>query len=508
MDRKMIPLRAEAVHGTIDWRAWALAVVFAIASFAINAQGNHFPSTYHPDEPSKARQVINGEFNFHHPMLLLTTTRLIVAVTGTPMEQDPVTFAGRTASAIFTAIAVACLVLLASLLAGPLAGGISGLFLVTNHQLLELAHYFKEDPAVLMGISAFFLALCIYDRAPGIGRAVLLGGTVGLAVSGKYVGGVVLPIGVALILVRGRGKTGELIALLLAAIATFALVNAPLFFNPAGFAAGFEREVGFAVSGHKGITRSVPHGVYGAVFREATNFMVWILLGIYAIGLILRRRTAPLSEWMTALFPLAFAIMLSFSPKTHHRYFLPATGLILTIAAIGAVTPAILRWKNRGLQVPAWTTATILALVTTGVQAPRFLEYFNGFREDTRTTMAKFVREYVPSGAVIVQDKRFDLDALGLPYEFRGKLFAADEGTLDELRAQGVEYFGVAEGDFGRFFREKFKPTEDGAEDFYRRKAFYEQLFDEGELLFECKGGTLLYLQPEIRLYHLPPPGE
>ena len=56
----------------LTWPAFALAAFFAIASLFLTTQANRFPSTYHPDEPSKARQVLQGEYNFHHPMLLLT----------------------------------------------------------------------------------------------------------------------------------------------------------------------------------------------------------------------------------------------------------------------------------------------------------------------------------------------------------------------------------------------------------------------------------------------------
>lgn len=494
----------------LDLRAWLLALSFASVSFVIATRNNDFPSSYHPDEPSKARQVIEGDFNFHHPMLLLSTTRMIVAISGVPHEEQAVTVAGRTASAAFTATAVACLVLLACLHAGHLCGAAAGAFLATNHQLFELAHYFKEDPAVLLGVSATFLALALYDRHSTFSRAAWLGVATGVAVSGKYLGAVVIPLGVAIILLRAdRSRILKFALFLLCAAAVFLAVNFPAFGNANGFAAGFEREIGFAVSGHKGITRDVPHGVYGAVFRTATNPVVWILLGIYAGGLILRAKSARPSEWMLALFPVAFAILLSFSPKTHHRYFLPATGLLLTLAAIGVVTPALVRWRDRSLSIPvARGVSALLVAATLAVQMPKFLAYFDGFKNDGRAAMAAYLREHVQPGAIIVQDKRADLDSQELPFEFRGKLFAADVGTIAELRANGVAYVAVAEGDYGRFFRNDFKSTEDGAEDYARRRAFYEQLFAEGQLVFTCESGTLQYLQPSLKLYHLPARGD
>jgi len=502
-----LPLTTSLPPGGIDWRSLAIAFAFAALALFLNTHSNQFPSAYHPDEPSKARQVIEGEFNFHHPMLMLTTTRLLLVGAGDPTDVEQVTIAGRWASALFTSAAIFCLTLLAALLGGSLAAGIAGALLATNHQLFELAHYFKEDPALLFGLSAFFLCLVLFDRRPGLGMAALLGASVGLALSGKYVGGVAAPIALGFLLAR-RERPGLTIPLCLATAATvFAVINLPAFLHFGGFAEGFGRELDFAVRGHKGITRSVPHGVYGAVFRESTNPVIWVLLGFYAMGLWLRFRTVKASEWIVALFPLAFALMLSFSPKTHHRYFLPATGILLTLAALGTVTFARARWKGHPLlpRVPRTAVALLLLGIALAVQLPTTWAYFSGFGHDGRSALAAWLVEHVPAGRTIVIDKRVNLRALNLPYEFEGKLFAADVGTIDELRQRGVEYVGVAEGDYGRFFREKLRPTDDGAEEFNRRRSFYEQLFEEGELVFECEPGTLQYLQPHLKLYRLPP---
>lgn len=495
------PIMRPAVFSALSASRWlvpAMAAVFAVLTFWLCVQANTFPSAYHPDEPSKARQVIAGEYNFHHPMLLLSTTRAVMAIAGVPPEVEPVTVVGRGVSAAFTAGAVFFLTLLAARLGGIAAGFIAGALLATNHQLFELAHYFKEDPAVLFGLSATFLSLVRFDDAPTRIRAIALGAAFGLAVSGKYLGAVALPL-VAWVLVAQR-KTLPLRGSLPLAFGAFvlvvALVNLPAFLQPGGFVAGLTREVGFAVGGHKGITRDVPHGVYGAVFRESTNWVVWILLVAYAATLIVRRREISRSEWLLAAFPLAYAVLLSFFPKTHHRYFLPATGLLLALAAVGAA-----RLPRLGLGRWAPMVALLVALA---VQAPRFHAYFSGFANDTRSVLARWLRDHVPPGTVIVQDKRVGLQALGVPYELKGKLFAADVGTIEELRARGIRYVAVSPGDYGRFFLDNHKATAAGSADFQRRRAFYEALFAQGEPVFRLEAGTLQYLQPSITLYRLP----
>lgn len=490
-----------------SWTAPVVAALFALLTLWLCVQANTFPSAYHPDEPSKARQVIAGEYNFHHPMLMLTATRTLIAVAGVPLEVEPVTITGRWVSALFTAGAAFFLALLAAQFGGLWAALAAGALLSTNHQLFELAHYFKEDPAVLFGLSACFLALVRFDAAPSRARALLLGAAFGLAVSGKYLGAVALPL-VAFVLVAGRSAV-PLHRSLPLALAAFAVVvvaaNLPAFLQPGGFAAGLTREVGFAVGGHKGITRDVPHGVYGAVFRESTNVVIWILLVVYAVSLVARGRAVSRGEWLIAAFPLAYALLLSFFPKTHHRYFLPATGVLLALAGVGVAMLPRFRWDGRRVlgPLPVGVAVALALAVALAVQAPRFRNYYAGFHNDARSALAEWLRLNVPAGTVVVLDKRVGLRALGVPYDLRGKLFAADVGTIDELRAQGIRYVAVSEGDYGRFFLDNHKATAGGAEDFARRRAFYERLFREADRVFELPAGTLQYLQPSIRLYRL-----
>ncbi|MGC1480605.1 MAG: glycosyltransferase family 39 protein [Chthoniobacterales bacterium] len=446
-----------------------LGVIFAALALWSYTFANTFPAAYHPDEPSKARQVIAGEYNFHHPMLMLSAARIAVAVTGAGDDLQRVTQAGRWVSASFTAAAVFCLVVMTAHVYGFLAGFFAGAFLVTNHHLFELAHYFKEDPALLLGVSAFFLALALFDERPTPLRATFLGIGVGLAISGKYVGVLVTPVALAaIVLHRRRLRPFLALAIVLgAALVTFALANLPIVLNPAGFAGGFERELDFAVHGHKGITRAIPHGVYGAVFRESTNPIIWILLIIFALALLARWRTARPFEWMLAIFPLAFAVILSFSPKTHHRYFLPATGLLLSMAGV-AVWILIhygIRHQPRRVQIATTLVLTTLLVVAAAIQIPHTRDYFDGFSNDGRSQLAAYIRANIPPDSIIIADKRTSLRELDLPNPIEGKLFAADVGTLAELRARGITTIAVAEGDYGRFFRGRLKPTQKGADE-------------------------------------------
>ncbi len=494
----------------LSWLDWLLAGLFLLAGLGIFTRHADFPSFYHPDEPSKARQVIEHEYNFNHPMLLLQTTRLLSAFSTKAPTQQTITQTGRVASALFAAAAVSCLVLLAAHLRGSIAAALTGLLLLANHQLYELAHYMKEDPSLAFGIALFFLCFTRCWLAPTRTRFILLGFSCAMAVSGKYVGVVILPL--AVWAVWAAPKNNRLVLGLLVGLAfvvTFALVNYPMLIAAKEFFTNVGREMDYAVNGHKGITRSVPHGVYGAVLRQSTNPGIWILLGVYYLGLVVRRHRVHPAEWALAVFPIVYVLLLSFSPKTHHRYFLPDTLLFCTVAILGLCS----------MRLPARTTTIVLqALLFLGAWIPsvvRATAYDTAFQNDSRAALVEYVRANIPTDAVIVQDKRVNLpnrrdprhadSPYFLEQPLLGKLFAADVGTIDELRAQGIRYVAVSDGDYGRFFLKTHEAKESEKAEYDRRRAFYTKLFAEGNVLWESPAGLQQYLQPSLKLYYLPP---
>src|SRR5215216_7097634 len=111
--------------------AWML-VLFAVSYFP-NQRNNGFPFYYHPDEPGKVEQLRDRKWNFHHPMLLLSTTMLFARHPAAGQEQQVVE-TGRRVSAGFTALAVVALSLTALLWRGWPAAFVAGAALATHHQ--------------------------------------------------------------------------------------------------------------------------------------------------------------------------------------------------------------------------------------------------------------------------------------------------------------------------------------------------------------------------------------
>jgi hypothetical protein len=506
--------------------AWALAL-FA-ACLALHTRNNDFPYFYHPDEPGKVEQVLTAHWNFHHPMLLLATTRLAVKAGAVPANEQAVVEAGRWISACFTALAVVALSLLAYAWRGWAAAFAAGAALVTHHQLFELAHYLKEDTALLAGFALTFLMLLACWWRPSNLRVTLLGAACGLAVSGKYLGVLSLALAVPIVW-RNPERRGARLGIFTAALAlTFFVVNLPLFLHLATFRESFGREVEFVVKGQRGLTRSVPHTQYWNVFIDNTTPAIWILLLCFLRARWHERRRLSLPEWIIIVFPFAYALALSFSPKTNDRYFLPATALFTLQAALGTVDLvhafAFRHTRRRWLIV-----AIGVLLLFQIVSPPRpahwnaLAEYWRAFRVDDNADLLEWMRTNLPPDAVIARDNRIQIPdperkkhaARGIVVPQRvifrdasGKAvrFAADVGTVDSLGEQGITHVIVSESDYGRFFLEGLRPQAGERADFDRRKAFYEQLLREGELIFERERSPVIYLHPGIRVYRLRPP--
>jgi hypothetical protein len=500
-----------ATRLSICWLAlWSLALFSA--TLWLNTRFNQFPYFYHPDEPVKVEQIRTGNWNYHHPMLLLTATEMVVKICDVPAREQSIVEAGRWVSAAFAGVAIVLFSLLALAWRGWPAAIATGLALLLHHQFFELAHYLKEDTALVFGVALTFLVAFRFAQRPVVWSASLLGLASACAISGKYLGVVVLAVALPLLWCTPReGRATRIFAFLAALVGTLLIINLPLILHPSAFARSFDREMELVVRGQQGATHRVPHALYLNIFRDNTTPVMWVLLIVFLAERWRERRDLSLVEWLLIAFPFAFTLILSFSPKSNDRYYLPASGIFTLFAAIGALDAAQLlkqwiplRWGKLGL---------IVLLV--GAQLPTWYRYETAFLEDDNREMLDWVRVNLPANAFIAKDSRVLLpdpdnkrDATRfapMPQKIIASKFAADIGTINELRRLGVTHVAISESDYGRFFLDglKIKPSE--ATEFERRKAFYTELLRDGLLVFIRERETVLYLHPGIRIYQMPP---
>jgi hypothetical protein len=503
-----------------------MAVALFALTLVLHTRHNNFPFTYHPDEGGKVTQVLVGSRNYHHPLLMLQTATYASRLALLPKQPQVIVQTGRWVSAGFAAGSVVALALLAWWNYGLIIGWGAGLAIALQEDLFEMSHYMKEDPALLFGLALALFAAHVWWRRPGKRSLRFLAIACALAAAGKYLGIVTLFFALPIVIWHKAADAflpskARLKSFAIVFAVTFLICNFPMFgwqiSNPFR---SIGNEMEGVTSGHRGMTRKVPHAEYVNALKSKVPPVLAVLAAIYALALLARARRRTPAEWITLLFPLAYLAMISCSPKTAERYLLPVSAMVPLLAALGAgeIGRAIGSPKLPVRNVIGGVVAAALLGWMTYAEWPSFHRSWNGFQHDDPTDVANWIKANVPLTAIIAEDHRVNLSATksdGLssaarvPQKVMDKSFAADlADSLDDLRAKGVEYVAVCRQNYGRYFNDETKPQAGIKTGYDKRRDFYTRVFTEGELLKEWPKGPILYLQPGIRLYKIGPAPE
>jgi hypothetical protein len=490
-----------------------MALALLAACLLLYTRHNQFPFFYHPDEPDKVEQVMTGKWNFHHPLLMLATSRVASHILRVPQEDQALVVLGRWASATFAALGVASFALL-----GFRRRGWPGFFAIAltiglGHQVFELGHYFKEDTALLMALGFTFLAIDLFWLRQDIPSLGLLGVACGLSLSAKYLGVVmVLPALLAICLApNSRQRRGLSLLLFLGAfLLTAAIANFPLLADFQTFRNSFHREVALVrePSGRAAILE------YLKIFVSNTNVAIWVFLGIHLARQWKKRREIGIPEWIELVFPFAFMAILSCSQKTNDRYFLPCTVLFTYLAGLGICVGCV--WlKARFPSWVAFSAGLAIACLFQVVQIPvinshSLGEYYRAFEHDDRAELIDWIRSNLPTNAVIAQDARAALPtptrtarlavrAL-LPQKVKDPKLLANLGPYESLASQGITHVVASESDYGRFYRKAWSAKNSGEAE---KRKFYDELFAKAKPLWERPRATVIYLHPGLQLFEV-----
>jgi len=491
------------------WPLIGIAFLCVMALWLFTRE-NAFPYFYHPDEPDKVDQVITEDWNFHHPLLMLGTAELVKKALHLPDQEQRIVIMGRWVSASFEVGAVLAFALLGWAVRGP-AGSMVGALLATQHQVFELAHYLKEDTALLFAIGVAFLAIHFYWRRRDGLAAALAGGACGLCLSAKYLGAVMLVPALVIFIAsqRRHGRRAAHCLLLVGGYVFVAVaVNWPMLLRFASFRHSLARETALVADPNTGFSGQVPIFEYVRMFVVNTNPVVWVLLIAEIVAHWLARRERDAFDWLMLAFPFAFTLLLSCSTKTNDRYFLPVTAGCYYLAALGALDlPRLL--GLRGTRQVAVATAMLAGIFVWNLADT--WTYLNAFAHDDRAMLLDAIRAQVPADATIAAEEQAELPNPDRPKRLviqpllaqkvmRVQLAAELGDTPGALAAKGIDYIVISESDYGRFFRKAaahLKP------DMMRKKEFYETLFSEAAPMTSFPRGTVLYLHPGLRLYAL-----
>jgi hypothetical protein len=508
-----------------------MALVFLGALFFFT-RANTFPFYGHADEPGKAEQVLYGKRNFNHPVLMLNSAALVNAVVGQKDDFNRATLIGRWAVAAYAAGAVALLSLLVARLMGdlsvPMRGLVfatSGLVIASTPQLVEFAHYFKEDPVLCFGLAAFLVAAEAFGRRPSRGTLLALVLAMSLAASGKYLGALVLPLGLWLIWRRASPSWWSYrVPVLVAAGAVFLLgfflINYQGIRGIESLADSIVEETQKSLDRPDGIDRPIPNSMGWTMLVETTTRPIWLFL-IAGLGSLLLawRRLRPVEVFLV-LIPLVFAVIICFTDKMAERYFLPVSTLVSCIAAIGLIRLA--QWgahrQPRGRVFVAGALALIGAGLVIQSRAATIQNFWQQHEGDPRRDMVIFIRDHLPDDAKILSDKRARLPnaeqpennvyRIDFPQEVvlaEHSQFAADYAPFEELKARGITHVALCEPDWGRFFiNDGQQPISSTDPKVLSRIAFYSQVLKQGRLVWESPAREINIVWPGLRLYELP----
>jgi hypothetical protein len=481
---------AQSSRDKPNWTIWIAVLCFV---FALFFYGRHldFSGYAHPDEPNKINQIIRNEYNFHHPMMMIRSIHLTTNWLAKSSDFEFVKVAGRWGGVICASISVALFVLINGRLYGRFIAVATAIFVLSNPHLFDLAHYFKEDPWLLFGISFTLLAMLVHSESRGTLSAGLLGFSASLAISAKYSAVLVLPFVFYILFSSSIHKKRDFWACFLCLILGVVAINFPALEALTKVSSSFGHEIASLSGESKIASRRVPHGVYSNVYWQSSTPVLIFLLAVYGITLCRKGWKITPFEWVILLFPLVYIAVLSFLPKTHHRYFLPVAVMLASLSAAGL--QGILRLKHG-----RWI-ASGLILLSVAWQCPRLLLADRGFSQDFKTEALLFLETKLPVTAIVLEDKNVNLPAS--PRLLKRRLAPSD--TLEGLRADGITHVIVSSRQYGGLFLESSRPKKGGEENFLKMRALYEHLFDEGQLLKEWETGGNIYLAPPLRIYSI-----
>ncbi len=438
----------------------------------LNTQHNTFPYYCHADEPWKVEQLLTRDFNFNHPHLLLLTTDLVRRARGENDGYQRVVMSGRWVSATFAAASVTLLALLGWRAFGLLGAWCVGLLVAVCPIVGLTAHFLKEDTALLMGLSAFLLALDLWLENPTSRRLILMGLTCGLAASAKYVGVLCVLPAITLVLanpVRMHGMPWHkrLALLLLPATLVFVVINFPILGQLDSFIGGMNRGTSLVAHGRRSV--DLPNF---RVIEKIGSFSrpVMLLAGVGVLTLIAGFRRTCMAGWALLGTGMLFTGMLLMTPLgVPSRYLLVPAVCLHALAGLGIAMLVELVGRNRGIRVRRRTllAGTVAAVGLLWVAAPvyRSMAIDAFYQADARAELIRWVNATLGHDTKVAAsgwtrlpgvngcepaDAAIRFERVPMTIE---RIEEIDPGTLDELRRKGITHVILRELEWSQYLK-------------------------------------------------------
>lgn len=476
------------------------SIIFLIVcvSLLINAWNQDFSYEFHRDEIKKIQFVQQNQQDFFHPLLMIQTAKIVNYFLGYSTPEQ-IVLIGRTISAICGALLCLIIFMIARKSLKFSSAALLALATAFSPILTVHAHYFKEDLIFALCILLALYFLLNFFEENGKRKWGVLGLSLGLAFSAKYLGLILLPIAIlAPLCIVGLEKKNAYINLGKAfgvSILCFSIINYPLFFSLPTFLSGLGHEIHHAMSGH-GFSAYQHHSPIAITAKDyflSFHFIYSLVPGMtlvlaamgssYLMYLLIFWKKTHWQDRILALFTVTFYLTTELSPmKTFPdfmRYMIPIIPLLLYFAVKCAVSLNQTRFKVLKFALP-------LFVIGLGYSAWDSLNLVYFLKHDTRDEVVQWIA---------LDHKRVRGELHSIPKSDVRTLSSLD---VNQEASKGIEYLIASNFMYDRvYLANRLKNCPESVREAY---VVYENLFQLPFIEFKPEYRSFACSNPTIRV--------
>jgi hypothetical protein len=337
-------------------------------------------------------------------------------------------------------------------------------------------------------------------------RVIVLGLVGGVALSTKWVGGLVTVGGLLLVLRLGMSDEGKswrragaaVAAYLAAAMGVFILINLPLVWGLGQFAAGVRYEVSHVTEGHHGLVSPSPVLFYLRALVVEVGPALLGLAVLRVVWLILDKRRRTPGWWLAPVTAGVFFVLVCLPEYARDRYLLPTVVLTAWLGVQGGVMLADGLVRRCGKALSGRASMIVTGVVAAAVLAGAMWTHVSGlpahlayFRHDTRDALRAWLVENLPADSKLLYEQWTGVRSWELPFESAAVREVPQFGDMAALRSGGYTHVAISSMACGRYFDPEQVPTAEFEAEYAVRKRMYERLMsgELGKVVF-CREST------------------
>ncbi len=375
-----------------------MLLIIILTSLFLNIWNNDFTLGYHIDEPKKVSFIKENNQDFHHPILMLQSMKILNQIC---RAEDDLSIAmlGRILSAVFGVLIVLFSYLIFRNIIEKKYALMAALFLAVSPIIVIHAHYFKEDI-----IYTCFAILSLYGfikliQKPHWPNIILFGIATGLALSAQYKGILLILmffiIPILFRLNRNLEYYKKLIISFSLSLIVFFIINYPILFDFKVFYDGVSFDTWHITHGHDVIIPAISAYFSFHLIRSIIPGITLFLTAIAIVSIIFTifkwKKTSIVNK-ILLFYVLVFYFVTEATPlkpfPDFMRYVIPIVPVIIFFSVKGIIDVcSFMRGKTRLIFISAFF---LLGFSLPFVESVQLVNYL---KKDTRAMVDKLLKE-------------------------------------------------------------------------------------------------------------------